>query len=421
MRLLISVILLMHLQLYSQGTIQPIEPGQKVPPGILDHYKGKWVILDFWGTYCAPCIASLPKMDSLQKQFNSNLQIILVTKNSASSVESLFGKIKTKKPSLVSFTGDTVLSRLFPYASVPHHVWIDTSGYVRYVTDGYNTNFENVNQVLSGNKIDVDHKKEIVDFNKDVSMLVEGNGRQIPNLLYYSAFFKYISNYGRSGIQITCDTLNGTSGIKMINLSLLSIYQIAFSNSISPEEFNNDNRISLEVEDKTRFLWPLLSTGLRSWKPRNLHCYESRMPLFDKHDLYKVLRNDLEVYFPFEAYIENRKTKCFVLRKVSENLKVQSKGGIPLYKSSLEGGLHIRNQPLKTTLFLALKAYNSSLPTPFIDSTCYSGNIDIDLKSKLTDLKEVRKELRKYNLDIVEREISIPMLVIKDRIDGAKL
>ena len=45
----------------------------------LADFKGKLLILDFWATWCAPCVASIPKLENLQKQFEGKLQILPVT------------------------------------------------------------------------------------------------------------------------------------------------------------------------------------------------------------------------------------------------------------------------------------------------------------------------------------------------------
>lgn len=37
----------------------------------LADYKGKWLLLDFWGSWCGPCRADLPHMDQLAKDINT--------------------------------------------------------------------------------------------------------------------------------------------------------------------------------------------------------------------------------------------------------------------------------------------------------------------------------------------------------------
>ena len=45
----------------------------------ISEFKGKAVIIDFWGTSCRPCIKTLFKLDSLQKKYKDKIQVIAVT------------------------------------------------------------------------------------------------------------------------------------------------------------------------------------------------------------------------------------------------------------------------------------------------------------------------------------------------------
>jgi thiol-disulfide isomerase/thioredoxin len=43
----------------------------------LSDYMGKVVVLDFWATYCAPCLEEAPHLDALQRRFGAQgLQVI---------------------------------------------------------------------------------------------------------------------------------------------------------------------------------------------------------------------------------------------------------------------------------------------------------------------------------------------------------
>lgn len=43
---------------------------------IMDDYKGKVLILDFWATYCPPCIEGIPHLRQLNKKYGDNLVVI---------------------------------------------------------------------------------------------------------------------------------------------------------------------------------------------------------------------------------------------------------------------------------------------------------------------------------------------------------
>jgi len=48
-------------------------------------YRGKYVLLDFWGHWCSPCIRAMPKVNALHQQYADKLTIIGVAMESASS------------------------------------------------------------------------------------------------------------------------------------------------------------------------------------------------------------------------------------------------------------------------------------------------------------------------------------------------
>jgi thiol-disulfide isomerase/thioredoxin len=60
------------------GDFSPIEPPEQIAspnfqdkmgqPVNLDSFKGKVVVLNFWATWCPPCIAEMPALDKLQSE-----------------------------------------------------------------------------------------------------------------------------------------------------------------------------------------------------------------------------------------------------------------------------------------------------------------------------------------------------------------
>src|SRR3546814_813056 len=127
----------------------------------LAELRGKLVILDFWGVYCKVCIENMPKMEELQRKFGDRIQILLVTDDSAEAVARLAERSEiVRESTLSSIVGDTVLTRLFEYRTVPAHAWIDENGVVQYFTNGRNTTEKTIQSYLDGMPLTLADKGE---------------------------------------------------------------------------------------------------------------------------------------------------------------------------------------------------------------------------------------------------------------------
>jgi peroxiredoxin len=57
----------------------------------LNEYKGKWVFLNFWATWCPPCLQEMPEMEMFYQQFKKKNMVMLavsVDKDSPSTIAS---------------------------------------------------------------------------------------------------------------------------------------------------------------------------------------------------------------------------------------------------------------------------------------------------------------------------------------------
>jgi len=388
------------------------EPEKKLK---LSELNVKLVILDFWNTSCSSCILAMPKMDSLQKKYRDKIQIILVTRNTQNEVNKLFSKIKIKKPDLPIIISDSILYKYFPHTSVPHHVWIDNKRKVKYISDGYNTTSDNIQSVLNGKDIKLHYKNESEEFDEHQSFLAEGNGRLMKNLQSYSAIVNMIDEYGGNAFFLNQDTINRLVGLKIINSSILSLYKVAFGESIiRAGKFEYDSRIILEVKNPSNLLYPADEANRDAWMSKNVYGYESRITYDRKSELYTIMQQDLNRYFPYEGRVEKRMRKCYVLIRTTDEDKLKTTSE---NSKSLDDGNTLKNVPF-STLVNRLYAISYSFPFPFVNEVKYEGNIDFEISknaNEILDASNLRKQLLRYGLCIIEQEREIEVLVIKDK------
>ncbi|MBD1431606.1 redoxin domain-containing protein [Sphingobacterium sp. DN00404] len=120
-----------------------------------DYRDKKLIILDFWSSWCSSCINSFPSLDSFQRQYANNLQILLI--NPASSKDDrtriLYimekrGGNDQKRFAVPSIYQDEVIVDYFQPKTYPRLIWINSTGVVLAITGKRDLNSENLQQLL---------------------------------------------------------------------------------------------------------------------------------------------------------------------------------------------------------------------------------------------------------------------------------
>ena len=73
--------------------------------------RGKLVLLDFWASWCAPCIVELPHLVDLQKRFQGRLQVIGVSMDDSKAIA--VDTIKRYPVNYPVVMGDAALGKLY--------------------------------------------------------------------------------------------------------------------------------------------------------------------------------------------------------------------------------------------------------------------------------------------------------------------
>lgn len=100
----------------------------------LSDYKGKVVLLNFWATWCPPCIREMPSMEHLQQQINTNdFKIIAVNQmEEPDDVFAFSGQLDIDPTFEILFDHSSIVSQMYGVRGLPTTYLIDKRGNVRY-------------------------------------------------------------------------------------------------------------------------------------------------------------------------------------------------------------------------------------------------------------------------------------------------
>ena len=112
--------------------------------GKISDYNGKFIFIDFWATWCGPCLAIYPTMENMFAPYSDKIKIITV------SIDDNIEQWKAKIPDLdtswihIHYKQDIDLKKYFFISSIPDNLLLSQDGKILLKK----TNFNNVVELL---------------------------------------------------------------------------------------------------------------------------------------------------------------------------------------------------------------------------------------------------------------------------------
>ena len=401
-------------------TVKTLGIGDKTPDIILnnlvnyklDHaklsdFKANLVILDFWATWCAPCVKSLADFEKLQQHFAGKVQFVLTTPEEKNKIEKFLQKKNIHFP---CFTEEKQLTKYFPHNSVPHEVWIQ-NGKVIAITYSNTVTAENIQKVLSGETADLPEKIFNSAYDRNEPLLSANNGGTGADIKFYSVITGYLPGLLLSGAMTDKE---GRFKISALNSSIANLYTMA-ATKLYGQSFGLKNRLLIEAKQKEKIV-PSQAPGYDTSARSVTYCYELILPASEKENAFDYMMQDLNRFFgalyQIKCEIEKIKTKRWVLKKVYTGSSIDTKNG-PSKIEQKDGYERFQNKPF-SDFFFSISYICQKQPYPFVDNTGITGNVDIQIPNSVTGIPSLKASLENYGLQLSLEESDIKMLVIKN-------
>ena len=372
-------------------------------------FRGKVVILDFWATWCSPCISMMPKMEALQTEFDGKIQFLSVGYQTKKEIADFYKKLEKqtgKTVTLPQITNDKTLNQLFPHQFLPHYVWISPDGIVKAISGYTDINRENIEKIISSGTVKVGPKEEKNrTYNHSEPLLFSGNEKK---LLMGSQLTGYIDGAGR-GIytDVFIDASVPLKRITARNLTMIELFTQAYR--------KEKKEIIIEVKEIASIQSDKTGNEFMDWvKNDKSYCYELQLPESEKDNAFVIMQGQLRSFFSkYDVGLERRKMKCLALVRTMDEDKLHTKGGQPIVSID-RFGCNFQSCFLKVVLGrfqLPLQSY----PLPLIDATNYKDMVDIKLSCDMSNVEDINRALVPYGLKFEEVISDLEVLVIKDK------
>lgn len=458
--ILVLAALCLHFSLKAQvqtNNIRPLKIGDtipeeiwKLPLRVINHPTGKQtltlndyrdkklIILDFWATYCSPCVASIDKIQLLKPTFSRDVMMLpVLVSDSRERAEPFMKKRDWTMPSVFS---DTILNKIVfsNYLTGYGTVWIyEGKLFSVPLTSGY-INKNTIGEVLAGKTGQI-QIRERLSFNPLRPLFRNNNA---PTGLYFrnkhSVIARHLENFGTQLPVLKYDA--DTTILYAINLTIEQLFYEAFKPAIFPL-LHPDSAIVWKISSRLHdniFNRPVYSSkqdleqelARQDWLKKHTYGYDLRFPeRIKKSEALYFMQQDLNAFFGnylnLKAVIEKDAEQHYAVLRCKNSLTetLQSLGT----KSKAQSVTPTSGQRYNahyTQHFLSKISHLLKVTAPgltfykVLDGTGITPDfrVDFDLQEqKVNSLDDLKAILGIYGLELFLEKRRTDILVIREK------
>jgi len=385
-------------------------------------FKGKWLIISFWGTTCSASVNAMPVIEKIRDEFPDKVECLRIGEDSQRARQ-LYEKYTKLYNLKAPAAFENSLREKFGVYYAMHHIVLNPQGVVIAIT--YRVTRDNMMDFINDvplnlpRSLDVNEvtQQQRVDYNK--LLLMDGNGGADSVFIQRSIIAPWNKDMGVARMDFIEKSAIINNRFQVVGASLEWLYRLAYGDTTFsfpttiPEDVTSYGNLSrtaiIEVAD-TKPFEVNFETG------QGLYDYSLAAPSGKINAAYKVkaiMQRDLQNTFDYGVRVEKRKLPCYRLvatRQARKKLKTRSSERMADYTLDR---VVLKNQPVK--MLIPALINNIQYGPPVIDRTRIKGNIDITLDAVIVDQQDLERGLKEAGLSLRLARKRMRVIVIRDK------
>ena len=353
----------------------------------LTNLNGKVIWLEFWATWCAPCVEAMPALQQLQKTYKSKLQIVAIS----AEAENRLKQFIINRPSNLWFAVDSADSfgKDFPFHTIPHSILINAQGIVVAITAPENITSKVIADVIAGRPIDLPLKEDKMVDNPWKTFFPAADTVQS----LFSVQPK-ITGMGTAVKQYSNDSVFKNRRISLMNVDLELAYRIAYNDFPYDRTLNQLSKTD-SIENK------------------KLYCIDIIVPKGHEDGLKLKLREELKTRFGLQAYFEKHLKPVYILQIADAGKIAQLKKSTGNTESVAAMHGNYSGEDITLSKIADYLEQYGLVKTPVLDGTDNNTKYDIAFTFMPEKTGDLEQSLLNLGLTLKKEDRNIDVLVFR--------